>query len=103
MPIQDKEISDKILNAFFAVYNGLGYGFLEKVYENAMVHAMRQRGLQVEQQRRISVYFDGVMVGDYFADIHTGREQDNRGTQSRRVNFRIAYCSVDELPEGNAM
>jgi GxxExxY protein len=69
MPIQDKEISDKILNAFFAVYNGLGYGFLEKVYENAMVYAMRQRGLQVEQQRRISVYFDGVMVGDYFADI----------------------------------
>lgn len=69
MPIQDKEVSDKILSAFFAVYNGLGYGYLEKVYENAMVYAMRQRGLKVEQQRRISVYFDGVMVGDYFADI----------------------------------
>ena len=69
MPIQDKEVSDKILNAFFAVYNGLGYGYLEKVYENAMVYAMRQRGLDVEQQHRISVYFDGVMVGDYFADI----------------------------------
>ena len=69
MPLQDKDISDKILNAFFAVYNGLGYGYLEKVYEIAMVFAMRQRGLHVEQQRRISVYIEGIMVGDYYADI----------------------------------
>lgn len=65
-----KEISDKILNAFFKkVYHTLGYGFLEKVYENAMAIALRKAGLKVEQQAKINVYFEGAVVGEYFADL----------------------------------
>jgi GxxExxY protein len=47
----------------------LGCGFLEKVYENALVHELRKTGLQVKQQYRITVYYDGVVVGEYVADL----------------------------------
>lgn len=65
-----KEITDKVLHAFFKrVYGTLGYGFLEKVYENAMAIALRKAGLKVEQQAKIDVYFEGEIVGEYFADL----------------------------------
>jgi len=64
-----EDISDKIIKAFFHVYNTLGYGFLEKVYENALVVTLQNWGLAVVQQRQIKVYFEGKLVGDYYADI----------------------------------
>lgn len=68
--LKHHEITDKILHAFFKiVYPALGYGFLEKVYENALAIALRQMGLKVEQQARILVYFAGEVVGEYFADL----------------------------------
>jgi GxxExxY protein len=68
--LKHKEITDKILHAFFKiVYPALGFGFLEKVYENAMVIALRQMGLKVEQQVKIAVYFAGQIVGEYYADL----------------------------------
>ena len=68
--LKHKEITDKILHAFFkVVYPALGFGFLEKVYENAMAIALRQMGLKVEQQVKIVVYFAGQVVGEYFADL----------------------------------
>jgi GxxExxY protein len=68
--LKQHEITDKILHAFFkVVYPALGYGFLEKVYENALVIALRQMGLKVEQQARILVYFAGDVVGEYSADL----------------------------------
>jgi GxxExxY protein len=68
--LKHKEITDKILHAFFkVVYPALGFGFLEKVYENAMVIALREMGLKVEQQVKIVVYFAGQIVGEYFADL----------------------------------
>ena len=63
------QITDKILRAFYNVYNDLGYGFLEKVYENALVHELRKMELNVSQQRPINVYYDNVLVGEFFADI----------------------------------
>lgn len=63
------ELTDQIINAFFEVYNGLGYGFLEKVYENALANRLRRMGLAVEQQAGINVYFEGAVVGEYFADL----------------------------------
>ncbi len=63
------EITDKILNAFYFVYNKLGYGFLEKVYENAMVIKLKELGFSVEQQKNIKVFFEGKVVGEYFADL----------------------------------
>jgi GxxExxY protein len=68
--LQHKDITDKILHAFFkVVYADLGYGFLEKVYENAMMIALRSMGLNVNNQERITVYFQGQVVGEYFADL----------------------------------
>ncbi|HPP62690.1 MAG TPA: GxxExxY protein [Anaerolineales bacterium] len=68
--LKHKEITDKILYAFFKiVYLALGFGFLEKVYENAMVIALREMGLKVEQQVKIVVYFAGQVVGEYYADL----------------------------------
>lgn len=68
--LKHKEITDKILYAFFkVVYPALGFGFLEKVYENAIVIALREMGLKVEQQVKIVVYFAGQIVGEYYADL----------------------------------
>ena len=68
--LQYKEITDKILHAFFKiVYAKLGYGFLEKVYENALALALKSMGLEVQQQKRIEVYFQDCVVGEYFADL----------------------------------
>jgi GxxExxY protein len=63
------DITDRIIKAFFHVYNTLGYGFLERVYENALVVALRKTGLKAEPQVPIKVFFEGEMVGDYFADV----------------------------------
>ncbi len=64
------EITEKILHAFYKkVYHTLGYGFLEKVYENAMAIDLRRMGLKVEQQAKIDVYYEGEVVGEYFADL----------------------------------
>lgn len=64
-----QEISDKIIKAFYAVYNTLGYGFLEKVYENAMMLELRGMGLNVQRQVPIRVFYKGQLVGEYFADL----------------------------------
>lgn len=63
------DLTEKIIGAFFTVYGRLGYGFSEKVYENALVLELRKLGLEVEQQKRITVYYDGQVVGEYLADI----------------------------------
>ena len=64
-----QELTSEIINAFYAVYNELGYGFLEKVYENALAHELGKRGLKVQQQAPIQVNFDRIVVGEYFADL----------------------------------
>ncbi len=68
--LKHQDITDKILHAFFkVVYPQLGYGFLERVYENALAIALREMGLKVVQQAKIVVYFHGQAVGEYFADL----------------------------------
>src|SRR5215207_3450415 len=62
-------ITERIIGAAFKVANELGYGFMEKVYENALAHELKKAGLQVEQQSCIHVYYDGVLVGEYIADL----------------------------------
>jgi GxxExxY protein len=63
------EITEKIIGCFFKVYNELGYGFLEKVYENAMMIELRNSGLTCVQQAAIKVHYEEQEVGNYFADI----------------------------------
>ena len=69
MPFKHKELTDTIIGAFYQVYNTLGHGFLEKVYENALAYELRKRGYRVVQQAPIKVFYDGVVVGEYFADM----------------------------------
>ena len=69
MRMLHSEITEKIIKAFFKVYNTLGYGFLEKVYENALIIELKKMGFHISQQNNIKVYYDGEIVGDYFADI----------------------------------
>lgn len=63
------DLTDKIISAFYKVYNTLGYGFLEKVYENALIMELEKLGLAVLPQQNIKVYYEGREVGDYYADI----------------------------------
>jgi GxxExxY protein len=63
------KLTDKIISSFFKVYNTLGYGFLEKVYENALVIELKRAELNVLQQQNIKVYYENQVVRNYFADI----------------------------------
>ena len=63
------EITDKVIKGFYKVYNTLGYGFLEKVYENALYIELKEMGLFVEKQKQIKVYYGEKEVGEYYADI----------------------------------
>lgn len=63
------ELTEQVIQMFYKVYNALGHGFLEKVYENAMFHELTLAGLQVKRQQPITVFYDGVEVGSYYADL----------------------------------
>lgn len=64
-----QDITEIIIKAYYNVYNELEYGFLEKVYENALMIELKSLGLDCEKQKPISVSFKGNNVGEYFADI----------------------------------
>ena len=63
------KLTETIIGCAMKVSNTLGVGFLEKVYENALAVELRKSGLIAEQQKQILVRYDGVVVGDYGADI----------------------------------
>jgi GxxExxY protein len=67
--IRTNALSERIIGCAFRVLNTLGTGFLEKVYENALAHELRQAGLSVAQQKGTTVYYGGVAVGYYVADL----------------------------------
>lgn len=69
MDLKHKELTDGILKTFYEVYNELGYGFLEKVYQNSMYLELKNKGYKVEAQNKIKVYYKGTEVGEYYADI----------------------------------
>jgi GxxExxY protein len=64
-----KELTDRIIKIFYKAYNKLGYGFLEKVYENAMMIELEREGIAAVAQSPINVLYDGKIIGEYFADI----------------------------------
>lgn len=64
-----ENITKKIIEAYYKVYNSLGYGFLEKVYENALKIELKRTNLRVDQQKNIKVFYNEFEVGDYFADL----------------------------------
>ncbi len=64
-----QELTKSIINVYYDVYNELGYGFLEKVYQNSMYLELKNRGFKVEAQKQIKVYYKKIEVGEYFADL----------------------------------
>jgi len=64
-----EEITGRIIGRAYTVSNTLGCGFLEKVYENALVHELRKAGFEVDQQKSLKVMYDGILVGEYIVDI----------------------------------
>lgn len=67
--LKHSDVTGAVIKAFYKVYNSLGYGFLEKVYENAMMIELRDAGMAIDQQRPIAVTYRDQLVGEYFADL----------------------------------
>lgn len=69
MKLLHEVITDQIIKAYYKVYNTLGYGFLERVYENALLQELTETGIACVKQMPIEVFYEGVKVGLYFADL----------------------------------
>ena len=67
--MEHKELTEKIIGCAFCVYNKMGFGFLESVYEKCMLIELRKKGLDVESQKPITVYYENEIVGEFVADI----------------------------------
>jgi GxxExxY protein len=68
-PTIHQDLTETVIGCAFEVYNSMGFGFLEKVYENCLVIELTNKGLNTQTQKSISVQYKGKTVGDYFADI----------------------------------
>ncbi len=69
MGLLHEELTDSIIKTFYEVYNELGFGFLERVYQNALYLELKSKGFNVEAQKKIEVYYKGIEVGQYYADL----------------------------------
>ena len=67
--VKYKELTEKIINIFYRVYNKLGYGFLERIYENAMMIEFKRESIPAVSQSAIKVFYEDEIIGEYFADI----------------------------------
>ncbi|MBA3693762.1 MAG: GxxExxY protein [Acidobacteria bacterium] len=70
--LKHRDLTDKIIGTFYEIYNELGFGFLESVYENALLIALTEKGIKVGQQIPIPVWFRGKKIGDFVADLIVG-------------------------------
>ena len=64
-----KDLTEKIIGCAYRVYNKMGFGYLESVYEKCMLIELRKAGFDIESQKPIRVQYDGEVVGDFIADI----------------------------------
>jgi GxxExxY protein len=92
-----------IAGCAFAVSNGLGSGFLEKIYENALAHELRKAGLSVVQQHATIARYDGIVVGQYVADLLVEslvlvELKHARGIDDRHLAQCLNYLRVTGLP-----
>ena len=96
-------ITEIIIGLAFKVHNILGPGFAERVYENALVHELRKAGLHVLQQEPIEVWYDGILVGDYTADLIVEHEVlvENKAVRAFEDGFTaqcLNYLAITKLP-----
>lgn len=68
-PLIEEQLTHRILGAFYHVYDRLGFGFLESVYRRALAHELEKRGMRVEAEVTIEVWYEGLRVGDFRADL----------------------------------
>ncbi len=96
MMIYEKELSDKIIDCAFTVHKILGYGFLEKVYENSLKLELESQGLRVKQQTGLDVYYKDHIVGEYRADLLVedkivlelkAEKELNTGHEAQLINY----------------
>gem|GEM_PF-5886385 len=99
--IKLNELSEKIIGAAFEVSNILGVGFLEKVYENALDVELGLRGLQVQQQAPLKVYYKDELVGDY----NRHQIKQNNRKLFRKISaficvyLRLIFVSLSDIPQ----
>ena len=67
--MKHQELTSQIIKCAYAVHQNLGFGFLENVYQNALMIELLKSGLRAEKEKRIQIHYDGQVVGDYIADI----------------------------------
>ncbi|MHC1703834.1 MAG: GxxExxY protein [Tenuifilaceae bacterium] len=89
MELLHKDLTESIIKVYYDVYNELGYGFLEKVYQNSMYIELRSRGFKVEAQKQIKVHFKGADVGEYYADLFVN--------DLIIIELKAAECIVEEF------
>lgn len=92
----NEDKTDVIIKCFYKVYNKLGYGFLEKVCENAMILELRKEGLHCLQQVSVPVYYDGVEIGLYFSDILVDNEViiELKAVEGEIINNMNCNCRI---------
>lgn len=100
-----RELTEKIIGVFYEVYNELGHGFLESVYEEAMLIALIERGLKTAQQIPTPVWFRGRMVGDFKADIFVERAvilelKAGRAIESAQEAQLLNYLRATDIEVG---
>ena len=88
--MKHEELTERIIGVFYRVYNELGYGFLEKVYERALAFEFREAGLSFERQVPIKVLYKGEAMGDYVADFIV------EGKVIVEVKAMIGLTGIDE-------
>ncbi len=99
------ELTKAIIGCFYDVYNELGFGFIESVYENSLCHAMREKGFVVHQQIAIPVWFRGKKVGDFDADVMVNRLvllelKTARAIESAHLGQLMNYLKATEIEVG---
>jgi len=67
--MEDQTLTETIIGCAMKVHSALGPGFLESVYQKALAHELQKAGLKIECEKPITVHYDGVVVGDFFADL----------------------------------
>ena len=87
--LTNSELTERIIKVFYDVYNILGYGFLEKVYQNSMYLELKNRGFEVESKKQLKVLYKGVEVGEYFPDLIVNNEVI--------LELKAADCIVEEF------
>ena len=103
--MKHEEITEQIIKAFYKVYNTLGYGFLERVYLNALLIELTEMGLKAETNKRVFVYYKDRIVGDYIADMTVEdivicELKANESLSEENENQLINYLKATEMEVG---